>query len=109
MYEEKNDATTTNLARTDKETAANVARKLILNNENFANNNGKNHNDTTTQFGNSSIVVSNVSAKWTDAQTENTLERVNLTVVPGRLVAIIGPVGAGKVCAKVLLRCFEML
>jgi len=41
--------------------------------------------------------MSNASAKWTDAQIENTLENINLTVTPGRLVAIIGPVGAGKV------------
>jgi len=43
------------------------------------------------------IAVSNVTAKWTDVQTENTLENINLTVRPGRLVAIIGPVGAGNV------------
>lgn len=43
------------------------------------------------------IVVSNATAKWTDAQTENCLEDINLTVGSGRLVAIIGPVGAGKV------------
>lgn len=45
----------------------------------------------------SGIIVSNVTAKWADVQTENTLENINLTVKPGRLVAIIGPVGAGKV------------
>lgn len=43
------------------------------------------------------IVVSNVFAKWTDSQIENSLENINLTVRPGRLVAIIGPVGSGKV------------
>jgi len=42
-------------------------------------------------------VVSNVTARWTDSQTDNTLENINLTVRAGRLVAIIGPVGAGKV------------
>jgi len=41
--------------------------------------------------------MSNASAKWTDGQIDNTLENINLTVTPGRLVAIIGPVGAGKV------------
>lgn len=42
------------------------------------------------------IVFSNASAKWTDIQTCNTLEKINLNIIPGRLVAIIGPVGAGK-------------
>lgn len=43
------------------------------------------------------IVVSDVTAKWTKSQTDNTLENINLRVSLGRLVAIIGPVGAGKV------------
>jgi ATP-binding cassette subfamily C (CFTR/MRP) protein 4 len=43
------------------------------------------------------IVISNATAKWTDAQTENSLENINLNVRPGRLVAVIGPVGSGKV------------
>lgn len=46
------------------------------------------------------IVISNATAKWTDSQTENSLENINLTVIPGRLVAIIGPVGSGKVMIK---------
>ncbi|CAI6361191.1 unnamed protein product [Macrosiphum euphorbiae] len=59
------------------------------------NNNSSKQNDTE-QLSNSSIVVSNATAKWSDNQTDNTLENINLTVRPGRLVAIIGPVGAGK-------------
>lgn len=47
--------------------------------------------------GNSGIKVSNVTAKWTEAQAHNSLEDINLTVKSGRLVAIIGPTGAGKV------------
>lgn len=43
------------------------------------------------------IVISNANAKWTNAQAENSLDSISLTVRPGRLVAIIGPVGAGKV------------
>jgi len=43
------------------------------------------------------IVISNASAKWKDIQACNTLENINLNIIPGRLVAIIGPVGAGKV------------
>lgn len=59
-------------------------------------NNIGNH-DNTEQSTKFCINVSNVTAKWTDSQTDNTLENINLTVSPGRLVAIIGPVGAGKV------------
>lgn len=43
------------------------------------------------------IDVLNVTAKWSEYQNNNTLENVNLTIKPGQLVAIIGPVGAGKV------------
>ncbi|XP_008188570.1 multidrug resistance-associated protein 4 isoform X1 [Acyrthosiphon pisum] len=43
-----------------------------------------------------SIVLSKATAKWTDIQTNNTLENINLSVAPGRLIGIIGPVGAGK-------------
>jgi len=39
----------------------------------------------------------NTSAKWTDVQNNNTLENINLTVNSGHLVAVIGPIGAGKV------------
>lgn len=44
------------------------------------------------------IVISNVSAKWMSDQPENSLSNINLVIRPGRLVAIIGPVGGGKVC-----------
>ncbi|CAI6364367.1 unnamed protein product [Macrosiphum euphorbiae] len=42
------------------------------------------------------IVILNASAKWTQNETENCLRHINLTVSSGQLVAIIGPVGAGK-------------
>ncbi|KNC31637.1 putative multidrug resistance-associated protein lethal(2)03659 [Lucilia cuprina] len=42
------------------------------------------------------IIISNVKAKWNPNSTEYTLDDVNLRVQPGTLVAIIGPVGAGK-------------
>jgi len=51
----------------------------------------------TEQSSDFSIVISNITAKWTDTQTDNTIENINLTVKPGHLIAIIGPVGAGKV------------
>jgi len=43
------------------------------------------------------LVILNATAKWTDDQNNNTLEKINLTVKPGRLLAVIGSVGAGKV------------
>jgi len=58
-------------------------------------NNSSNQNDT--EQSNPDIVVSNATAKWSDTQIDYTLDNINLTVKPGRLVAIIGPVGAGKV------------
>lgn len=59
--------------------------------------NGSNQINIGIQSTNFGIVMSNASAKWTDGQIDNTLENINLTVTPGRLVAIIGRVGAGKV------------
>lgn len=43
------------------------------------------------------VVVTNATAKWSDGQADNSLENINLTLRRGKLVAIIGPVGAGKV------------
>ncbi|CAI6361980.1 unnamed protein product [Macrosiphum euphorbiae] len=65
-------------------------------NDNSTKPNNINNQDDTEQLSNSRIVVSNVTARWTDSQTDNTLENINLTVRAGCLVAIIGPVGAGK-------------
>ena len=42
------------------------------------------------------IVMKNVTAKW-DATGDNILVDINLTVHPGELVVVIGPVGCGKV------------
>lgn len=46
---------------------------------------------------NPSIVMTNATAKWTDSQTDNSIENINLTIRSGQLVIVIGPVGAGKV------------
>lgn len=64
-----------------------------------ANNNVNNHHRSaeTEKSIKSGIIVTGATAKWTAAQTENSLEDINITVTPGRLVAVIGPVGAGKV------------
>lgn len=54
-------------------------------------------NKKTRYINSFSIDISNATAKWTDDQTCNTLENINLNILPGSLVAIIGPVGSGKV------------
>jgi len=43
------------------------------------------------------IKITDITAKWTDDLPENTLTDVSLNVRPGGLMAIIGPVGSGKV------------
>ncbi|XP_008186888.2 probable multidrug resistance-associated protein lethal(2)03659 [Acyrthosiphon pisum] len=88
LHEENDKRVTIQTKSTD------VCRKII--NDGTVSNNISNENDTAVQSSNFGIVISNASAKWTDAQIDNTLENINLTVTPGRLVAIIGPVGAGK-------------
>lgn len=45
---------------------------------------------------NPGIYIRDVSAKWTSDSYENTLSDLNIEVKPGRLVAVIGPVGSGK-------------
>lgn len=42
------------------------------------------------------IIMKNATAKWQPNAAENTLTNLNLKVTPGRLVAVIGPVGSGK-------------
>lgn len=42
------------------------------------------------------IFIKGATAKWSEVSTENTLSNLNITVQPGRLVAVIGPVGSGK-------------
>ncbi|KAK9869834.1 hypothetical protein WA026_003563 [Henosepilachna vigintioctopunctata] len=42
------------------------------------------------------IFFENGSAKWSLASVDNTLSNISLSVLPGKLQAIIGPVGSGK-------------
>lgn len=42
------------------------------------------------------IIAKNATAKWLPHLIDNTLSNINLKVTPGRLVAVIGPVGSGK-------------
>lgn len=50
-----------------------------------------------TSLNSCGVVISNVTAKWKNNQTVNTLDNINLTVKSGSLIAIVGNVGAGKV------------
>jgi ABC-type multidrug transport system fused ATPase/permease subunit len=43
------------------------------------------------------ISITNATAQWTPESHEKTLNKVMLDIRPGMLVAVIGPVGAGKV------------
>lgn len=65
-------------------------------NENYSTHHCNNQSERL-QLKDFDIVLSNVTAKWTEGQTENTLQKIKLTIRPSQLVAVIGPVGAGKV------------
>ena len=43
------------------------------------------------------VYIRNGSAKWTPNTIADTLTNINLCVKPGKLCAVIGPVGSGKV------------
>lgn len=42
------------------------------------------------------IIIKNLRCRWNDNSTDYTLDNVNFRAQPGTLVAVIGPVGAGK-------------
>jgi len=70
---------------------------LNFNSDHFSTNRNSNEKDME-ELSNFGIDILNASAKWIFNQPDNSLNNINLSVRPGRLVAIIGPVGAGKVC-----------
>lgn len=46
---------------------------------------------------NGSIIMKNITASWTENTITNTLHGINIQIEPGKLYAIVGSVGAGKV------------
>lgn len=83
-------------SKSDKK-AVNSNIEVKTTNQNLSSVNVKYNGNGSPQLNNIGIVVNNATAKWTEAQTENSLDNINLTVIPGRLVGVIGPVGSGKV------------
>lgn len=47
--------------------------------------------------GDGSIMMKNITASWTENTIANTLHDINVQIEPGKLYAIVGSVGAGKV------------
>nr|AKC34058.1 ABCC4-like protein [Spodoptera litura]AKC34900.1 ABCC4-like protein [Spodoptera litura] len=56
------------------------------------------------------VRLKHATAKWIDTHPENTLTDLSLTIKPGKIIAVIGPVGAGKSSLlHVLLRELPLL
>ena len=45
------------------------------------------------------VTLEKVSGKWNKDENEDTLTNIDLSLKSGQLIAIIGPVGSGKVCS----------
>ncbi|XP_065162919.1 probable multidrug resistance-associated protein lethal(2)03659 isoform X2 [Atheta coriaria] len=56
----------------------------------------KKKNEATSGSDRKGIFASQLTAKWLLDHTDNTLSNVTLEVRPGKLLAVIGPVGSGK-------------
>jgi len=83
-----------NHSKSENETTKNDIKKPTVNSASITSNNNY---EETMQSNYLRIVISNATAKWTQNETEHCLRHINLTVRSGQFVAIIGPVGAGKV------------
>lgn len=53
------------------------------------------------------IRVTSITAKWNNDLPDNTLTDVSLDVNPGGLVAVVGPVGSGKVSYACTATCYS--
>lgn len=103
-YEEKNSQAVNRLS-SENGTTNNGVKKRTVDSAPIT----TNTDNETMQSNYLRIVISNATAKWTQNGTENCLRHINLTVKSGQLVAIIGPVGAGKVYKIVKYYTLSML
>jgi ATP-binding cassette subfamily C (CFTR/MRP) protein 4 len=60
------------------------------------------HHDGTNNVGKKESIalgirITNATAQWSPVSHEKTLNKITVDIKPGTLVAVIGPVGAGKV------------
>ncbi|CAH1736108.1 unnamed protein product [Aphis gossypii] len=94
LLEEKDHQIQNSHLKYDNSVEQNIGQSSIV--DDYTANNCNDIEDKKESVNSNSIVILNTSAKWTDVQTNNTLENINLTVNSGQLVAVIGPVGAGK-------------
>ena len=49
------------------------------------------------------ISIKNVNASWTENSIASTLHNINVLIPNGKLYALVGPVGAGKVFMFIFL------
>lgn len=80
-----------------KSNGVNTSLDALIHNIDLENSDIQNDTQESIELG---ITIFNASAKWTDAQPNYCIQNINLNVRPGQLVAVIGPVGAGKVYIK---------
>lgn len=94
LHEEKDDQVVnhSNYVKLDIINGKKDEKKNVING-----NDVRKHVDKELPKSNMSVVISNATAKWTNDQTNDSLENINLTISLARLVVVIGPVGAGKV------------
>jgi ABC-type glutathione transport system ATPase component len=67
---------------------------------------GEKSGDLTRKKG---IRIISITAKWNEDLAENTLTDVSLDVKSGELVAVIGPVGSGKVNCICTITCYSAI
>ncbi|CAI6363623.1 unnamed protein product [Macrosiphum euphorbiae] len=81
-------------SKSDTSVENDVIQSLIVDDD--ITNNSKDFKNNTKLDDDFSIVILNATAKWANDQNSNTLEKINLIARTGRLLAVIGSVGAGK-------------
>lgn len=101
MLEEK-DGDFQNVSKSEKRVGGTTNSTNELIDENCTKNNIENNNAMKSSNG-FRVVVAKATAKWTNDHAVNALVNVDLTAKPNRLVAIIGPVGAGKVHYNIIM------